>query len=299
MKNLIASLTLLLPLGACDLECVEEEVIWRHDAQEDTLDVLLVYHGVMQGYNLSAEDDEQMAKALGALDRVTGGAREFMVMDWPFYWDLEDWGPDEEILPALAAFRRDLSVADVGLFLDAQRRLSVFQHLHLERASVHLASANRAIREDILEQGAEDLWSSCAGGGEALCAWAESGGDFILMRGNSVTVQWPSSAACTREFLAEFAEELAVEQEEGVDSTLVVVLAILAATTSLSLDENHMQISVGEEEAGELELDCVLWERVYDPALLGRLRERGEKIDGWPDLKQVRSAFDAHTQEDD
>jgi hypothetical protein len=60
-----------------------------------------------------------------------------------------------------------------------------------------------------------------------------------------------------------------------------------------------MRISVGEEEAGELELDCVLWERVYDPALLGRLRERGEKIDAWPDLKQVRSAFDAHTQEDD
>jgi hypothetical protein len=122
------------------------------------------------------------------------------------------------------------------------------------------------------------------------------------MRGNSVTVQWPSSAACTREFLAEFAMILAGGQGRLNEDTFFlqwIYSPLFAASTSLSLDDNHIRISVGEEEAGELELDFDAATKVYDPALLGRLRERGEKIDGWPDLKQVRSAFDAHTQEDD
>lgn len=139
----LLGLAVLLLCSGCDLEFPEQEVRIRYDAEADTLDMLIVYVGVR------AENDSEDAVGKGRdrMNRVLGGRREFMFMDWPLYFDLDDPDKEEALPPEARAAAERVQLVRVEAFLDEHQRLCVLQHFRMTEVSTALADANRLLHE--------------------------------------------------------------------------------------------------------------------------------------------------------
>jgi len=146
--------------GGCDVEFPNQEIRWRYDTEADALDVLIVYRGV----TTPAASEEALDKGQAVADRILGGRREFMLMDWPFLFDLDADPKESEPLAAelRAAYDRVQLVA-AGAFQDEDQRLCAYQHFRMTEVSHvldgfnHLIGAQAATALDEGDLGPDDL----------------------------------------------------------------------------------------------------------------------------------------------
>ncbi len=141
-RNISIAVLALVLLTSCDLEFPEQEIYFQHDEKADRLDVLLVYRGV----TASSDSPGNVKKGVAAAKRFLAGRREFMILDWPFYWDLD--AEDKDVPKWL---RQHVSLVRMGTFTDEHERLCAWQHLRLERVSDGFRLLNQAIVKGILE----------------------------------------------------------------------------------------------------------------------------------------------------
>ena len=86
-RPLAAALPLSLAfLSGCDVQFPEQEVRMQYDTEADTLDVLFIYKGV----HTPETSAEALNDGKNVADRILAGRREFMLLDWPYLWDLDE-----------------------------------------------------------------------------------------------------------------------------------------------------------------------------------------------------------------
>lgn len=155
--------SLVLALGGCAIQICEQEVQVKYDAAADALDLLLIYKGV------SASDDKPktLSNAAEIGQRILGGRRQFQVAGWAFDWDLDkqaedldrslhedankpEFDPEENRDEALLL--RQITLQEVGVFLDEKERLSAFQHLRFWNFTQVLALLNRQLSRNALRE---------------------------------------------------------------------------------------------------------------------------------------------------
>ena len=119
----LVGLFALLLCGGCDVQFPQQEVRFRYDAETDTLDVLMIYRGV----HTPNDTDKALAKGVDVVDRILAGRREFMFIDWPFYFDWDDKEDDADAHPRALDVESRLELVRAGAFLDEEQRLCGYQ----------------------------------------------------------------------------------------------------------------------------------------------------------------------------
>jgi len=277
-------------LGACDLEFPEQEVRLRHDAEADTLDVLFVYLGV----TTPTSQDEALEKGRAVAERVLGGRREFMLLDWPFNFDLDREYPEgEELAAGVRAAIDRVRLERVGAFLDGEGRLCGYQHFRVDRVSAALAEANRQIDEAALrglesgELGARELPWFDAGEERAWRDFVASPTPWVSLEEGRLVVRLP----VTEEGAARFLEVLAetVREQAGEDPDFTEVL--LSNVTGLQVADGVATLRIGSPEGADTALH--LSRAVdYSPVLRDQLVAGGLDLSAAPSLAEVRALLD-------
>ncbi len=184
MKRLL--LFPLLPLLCGCLKFESQEIEFFYDAARDRLTLHIVYQGLCHG-------DGEAEQDVAVLDKAVRDG-DFCILDWPFhvqFSDLRKAVDDEEAPPlgreAVAFVLENLTVENLGFFLDARGRLSGAQIVRVEKASKMLELANRALTEFALpEVLGEDPDAPDAESQAMLREAAERGHRWLRFQGNSI-----------------------------------------------------------------------------------------------------------------
>jgi hypothetical protein len=225
----LAALALAL-LGACaPIRYASQEVILRHDAPADTLDVLILYDGVQAEPQDRGEDGIEVAR--GFLERTAvEHRREFMIFDWPLHLDLEkivrelsESGGDPEA--PWSAWEREgaehlarIRAVDSGLCTGEGGRIALYQHFRVEGASRFVAWVDRSLGLWIDESVAEGSFARETPllDDATRAAWmdlAKSGGRWLRLVDGSLDVNLPMSSRDASRILAACFEEPGSDRE--------------------------------------------------------------------------------------
>lgn len=255
-----------LALAGCDLEFPEEEVLVERDAAADTLDLFVLYRGV------TADDDspEAIEKAVAAAERILGGRRQFMFLDWPFHFDLDSPELAADAAPEARRLLDGVTVERAGACLDRDGRLSGYQRIRFREASAWFdlvnAAASRAVLEaaESGELGDGAPWLD-ARSRDLLVERARSGRPWVTLERNGVEIDVPVTAAAASGALR------ALSKENDVFSSALVSLC-----RYLKVDAERTIARFGDPEPGGLVRFSLRRDDVtYSPALLDALAERG------------------------
>jgi hypothetical protein len=127
-------------LAACDLEVREQELRWRHDPETDELHVLFLHRDI---------GSPTPEKGASKLVELLEGRREFMLIDWPLYGDLDE-EVTGEIPPLLASARSKVRVASASVGVSSDLELCGAQHFAIREWSAFLRDVNAAISAEVL-----------------------------------------------------------------------------------------------------------------------------------------------------
>ena len=285
---LLAGLAALLLCGGCDVQFPKQEVRFRHDPEADTLDVVFLYRGV----STEKFSEEALAKGKAVVDRVLGGRREFMLMDWPFNFDLdaeyeEGEGPPPEVQAAIDR----VALVEVGAFLDTNQVLCGYQHFRMSGVAAALAEANRR-----LDEWAEELIFARGWGAEELEWWSdaeielcrkfiEDDQRWLSLEAGRLMVRVPLSASGAARALEWFTRSLAGEDEETVEFTAM----LLSSLTQLKVSEDLAEFTLGSVEGGDTVVRFHNPAITYSDALRDLVVEAGLNLEGAPTIDEVRA----------
>lgn len=151
-------------IAACaPIRITGQQICVRQDVAKDTLDVLLVYQGIHAGDG----DECTLAEALRFSARVSNGRREFMILDWPLLFDLDELegkrATDESSDPTERAWldwMHGISVVKAGRCWDEKGRLALYQHLHAQHAARLIELSNDLLLDWIEERVSEKSLAS-------------------------------------------------------------------------------------------------------------------------------------------
>jgi hypothetical protein len=143
-------LGLALVTSACTkVEFARQELKLTHDEEADALNLDISYRGLIAG---NSGFDVACAWLQGMLDKRP----RFIVLGWPFEFDLEQIG-DEWLLEHVSVQRAELA-------LEEGPRMHMNQRLHLQSAQEALRRANAAISAQLVkEYGEADLEREATG----------------------------------------------------------------------------------------------------------------------------------------
>ncbi|MFN0006741.1 MAG: hypothetical protein ACKVXR_02445 [Planctomycetota bacterium] len=156
----------LAPVPALFAACApirysSQEVILRHRAEPDTLDVLILYEGIQAQRQDGDKDGIDVTSRFAG--RVALGKREFMLVDWPIHLDLEEIVEelakiDSSTEDPWSAWKREglehmegVHVVASGLYAGDEGRVSLYQHFRVERCSRLVEWFDRSLRIGIAE----------------------------------------------------------------------------------------------------------------------------------------------------
>ena len=282
----------LLVLPGCDVEFPEEEVRLRYDAASDTLDVLFIYSGV----HTPEATEEALKDGVAVADRILAGRREFMLLDWPYLWDLDEMAEDEETLLPYRRLIDRVSLLEVGAFLDNGERLSAWQHFRMKEVTPSLKQANQALAL-FIQLGAltgdlqENLpWVD----DEELELWTEDarmGVQWIRFEDGGLVVDVPMSELASVRALSMLTQQ-AMKEAAG-EEELVTVAMLFENVHSMRIADGRAVFRLGQREGEQTVFQLRRGDAPYDDALLTALQARGLDLSAAPSLAEVRSRLQA------
>ncbi len=319
-------LVILLGLAGCDLEFTDQQIVLRHNQALDTLDILLIYEGVYPGNR----GDDKMEKALAAAERILAGHREFMAIDWPFYWDLEELTKAAEgtlaqdpadgegahqgsaqgqqdagdALFALNQFR----VKSVGIYLDHEKRLSGYQLIRVTRWKEVERLLNRVISSALLEEDKEEAAREQTAGKQAdeqggalldaqTLAWwkkkAKTDKPWFRFRARALEVELPLSKKVMQRIGSKLLSgPRLMPGEEDDDKYSAFLGALLSQLDQVHYQGESLTMVFEDLEDRAVRLDLKIPGRRYSAALLDALQERNHLPDLSLDKAGVRELLD-------
>ena len=299
-RSLIAILTSFL-ISGCVIRVAEQEVLFRHDAAADALDLLLIYRGVAATDDKESTLEDAMKIAYDVLDgrRIFYVGALFMAEDLDEILEkIERPGADETDAmepgerAALTSVIDSVSVEDVDVFLDEHQRLSAYQLYRIENVSGLLdwinSSISRAVN-DSAEGGrlAEDLPLLDPSTRELWASRAQSGQPWIVIDDDLIVIDLPMTIESFQRVQAELID--AVTQSEEV-SGAALVGQYLAHLRDLEVADDRIVLRFGAP-GGVYRLTATETreEREGDSRLLDALRDDGLVIDEEMTNERVRA----------
>jgi hypothetical protein len=208
--HLILALTLVLA-SCVSYDFRRQDLAFRHDAETDVLEVLVVSHGLRETGRESAD----AARADAA------GARHVILLGWPFEFDLDELEgegggepiPDEglaPLVPRLLAWTPGVTVAEARMWVDADGGTSLLQRFRVAHASEGVALLNDAINAECLrlESWTKAARDSDARTGELWEAHVRAGRPWVELAGGGIVVRLPASPAGAARGLASLAGDV-------------------------------------------------------------------------------------------
>ena len=288
-RPLAAALPLSLAfLSGCDVQFPEQEVRMQYDTEADTLDVLFIYKGV----HTPETSAEALNDGKNVADRILAGRREFMLLDWPYLWDLDELAEDESQVMAVHRIIERVSLVEVGAFLDPQERLSSFQHFRMTEVADTLGQANQLLT-GMVQLGL--LTGEIAGqvpwmDDEEQDAWGEfcqSGTPWVAIEDNQIVVRVPATERGAAAMLRALMQEAAAnEAEPGSVDPMALLLDNLSGFQAA---DGVATLTFGGQDEGVGTLQLNRAGLGYDPTLHKHLRNNGLDLEGAPDLAAVRA----------
>lgn len=283
MKATLLALPLVLSVAACDLEFPHEEVRLRPSAEDDTLDVLLIYRGVSPGDGLE--------KATAAARRVLEGRREFLLLDWPLYFDLDAERDLDTLSPLERRTLDAVRLVEVGAFLDPDQRLSGYQHLRvsgfrdlLDAAEAELVRRVLAATEGRRSGEQAEFPEFDARTRESWERRLREGPPLFSIDQRGLVLDLPASPEWAAALLA------ALHAKEREDEDEVFLPNLWRNLREIRQDEERLLLSFGRLEDGCVVLDLSRRDVEYDPSLRTALEEQGViDLEGAPTLDEVRA----------
>jgi hypothetical protein len=256
----------LIGLLLCASGCVEligqRIVIW-HDAQRDTLHVLLFYDGVHD----SGEDRHGVAR-----EQIPQLARSgsVLLLDWPLHIDMDearkavadpDTQPEDRELAAFVL--ANVTAHAIGHYRDGHGHIGGMQHVQIERASEFLRQVNAAISRLLLEEFAADDPADPAARTQALVREAaQNGHEWVTLDGHALRIEFPVHPFEWRQVKASALQQLA---EAYTSDTSWIVQAISAFSGAYDDTGGRVRILIGDpDEATTLRFRL---REEYEPSL--------------------------------
>lgn len=300
---------LLLGLSSCDIVFPDQEVHLRLDRQADTLDILLIYKGL----TVPGESEEQVDKGLVAMERLLRGDREFMIVEWPLYFEIEKWVAQSREL--VQGDRQDasdaeerwmaatwlqiaplISMQEHGLFQDDEGRLAGYQLLRIENFSqvVELLNvlASRAFLHSAEQAGwqPDDDWDPRTF--ELWLERARSGEPWFRMEKEGIVVDLPVTREWGRALRRGLALEIASKKNDDADEFADLLAEFAASVDRLEFLDDRCVFRVGATAPDRYRFELKNPEAVYREGLKNGLADRGLLPADGKSLKQVRALID-------
>lgn len=266
----LGALAGLLLCACTTFDFTDQQILLRHDADEDVLEMVIAYEG------LKASD----RKGTDVVDAIRGGRPHFILMGWPWEFDLpaileEEKESEDELVQRALAFMAEIRVAEVQLFSD-NGRLCLLQRIIVPDVSKGLAilndAANRAILEAERKEGGlggsnfEDMDERTV---ELWVRHAREGRSWALFDGGALVVTVPLSAEGAARVLAEVAQ---AEDDEGLSQVFDSLTELFVTG-----DEVRLRFTAGDD--GWLRFSFDFTDREYDSKLAEALAERGIEVE--------------------
>jgi len=295
MRRLLTLLLLTL-LPACDVEFTGQEVILRHDRATDTIDLMLIYDGLIS---------EDPAEGADAVTRLLDGEREFIVGAWPLHFKLDEWAREsrERLADAdTSEVERKLSASFVeieervtsvssGLFTDEEGALHGWQHFRVRQATRVIELLNEMISWSVLAEVADgglepdddidartiELWTERASSG--LPWFGVDGGRIVI----DVPVSADVGAATAKQLVLGLAKEM--------DNVFARLLgALVGDAHALALESERLRVELRAPNDDRFEWKFRNPEHSFSPGLSEELRQRGVAVlaDMTPDALKNR-----------
>jgi hypothetical protein len=192
----LAIAAMLLP--SC-LEFERQTILLKRDTASDTIRVRIIYEGIYS----TAEDDD-IAGDFETLVKMATPGHGFAVLDPILLFELK--APDSKVETLLA---KHAKLENGAFFLNAEKKLSAWQDLRIEKAGELVAGLNEMVNAEMLAPGA-DLGGMDDETKKLLLAAAAKKHPWIVVDDGGVRVDFFASAAdaekTKEKFLHGFAE---------------------------------------------------------------------------------------------
>lgn len=273
----LASLAALCTLAtACSpFEFEAQELVLRHDSEGDSLELGIVYEGLSCG----DQGMDPLAASVEAMQRMLAGDRYFVLLGWPFVFDLESSqvaiGPEQlptELDERAKSLTRSLEVTDAVLFDDQQGRLCAVQRLRLAHASSSIATLNdwlNFIAIEPLKETAAEEQDLDARTRDLVLDHARSGKPWVLLVRGGFEVRVPMSNALAARQLA----DLAAHPDADSLQTRGAAADLLASLSEVSFADELLVLRFLPDEEGRVVFRFHLPDSPYDEQLRRALQD--------------------------
>ncbi len=181
-----------LALASCaDFDFVEQDVLLKHDAESDDLEVLLVYAGVFR------PDEKELDVSASRVTQDAEGYRHFIFLGWPWEFNLPEIQEslaeqiaenDDPLAQRALDWMTEIAVEESGLFRREGGELCLYQRARVPKVNEGLALLNEAfnraivaeaedgsVREELElpDEATEKLWVAHARAGKPWLAFEE------------------------------------------------------------------------------------------------------------------------------
>jgi hypothetical protein len=290
--------------GCAPIGFDEQEFSLRHDAKADALEVLIVYDSIQS----VAAEQERLREGLRFADVVSKGRREFMILDWPLHFDLEELlaraRPEEETPPdpwqawsrELLTALRGTEVVDSGYCRGKADRVSLHQELRFTGVAKLVAVFDRALHlwvEDstaagefesetpVFDARTRELWTLAA---KEQRAW-------LSLKDGLLVVDLPMTEACASRLLGEF-----IVNASRNESSAAGLAGLFSHLESLRIADERAVLR------WKLAGPTLTFPRQkgleYDPALAEDLRAAKALPDPLPSRAEIEARFRARSTQD-
>ncbi|MCP5021346.1 MAG: hypothetical protein GY930_06180 [bacterium] len=296
-KTLIQSVLLLLTLTACGAFDFQGQYLrLTHDPKADTLELDLVYNGVMARIahteeakkSWGSEEAEHLRKAVNAMEKMAQGAKYFVLLSPVIVFDLDERAEllrsglqgekAEESAYHLDMIER-ITIEEVQVSRDAKDRIQIHQRIQFKGAKQFTAALNKALREGLLtwsEEGGTFTEDSAqmldAETREAWIKEAGEGKDWVRWDGTSLVISLPMSPGSSARLLHSTYLWIAAQKEEHARLSLVEFLTLIS---EFHTDDGRLTICINPSEQNAIKLSIPEDEREYATSLTEALEAKG------------------------
>lgn len=274
--SVLTRLVLLLSwlCAGCAVQVQEHELWVRHDEERDSLELLLVMHGVCAAPNKLEQALPEVSTVLDGRRQVGFGWMTAVNLDGLPEPDPED--PDD-LTPQERAFLNEIEVRSEA-FLDEERRLGVVQRIRVPRASFLLERIDERVRAAWTEAFDPDPSSERDQEGSRLRhEAAASGWCTVSFLGSRLWVRFPA----TEEEAGRFMRELLGESEQGLREVPL---------ESIRIADDRVDLVFGSGDDAAWKLSIVDESVEYSNGLRQALAEAGHELPG-RSIDSMRAAF--------
>lgn len=265
---MLCSLLAILLLPSSGFSFIREEIRFRHTATEDTLDVLVIYHGVTD----SSHDEQSLSSAVKTATEVLNGLRVFQ-SPGPFTINLEKARGDEEVTEQARHLIDCISVVGSGCFLDDQGRLCIYQKVVISNLNFVVESVNIELSRAVLEDSKK--------GGVFDKSYNERSNELVVAAARNDTYRWfridngilEINFPLSIEDKDRLIEELLTDVSKDKDARHSL-LSFLSAAQSVSFKDEQLTLQFGQKQ-NEVVVLILSGEKEYSPILHQRLEKEG------------------------